>query len=679
MTTPRHVAVVGSGVAGLVAAHVAARTAYVTLYEADDRLGGHADTHRVAADGRELAIDTGFIVHNRRTYPTLLRLFAELGVATQESEMSLSVSDDETGVEWAGALGARGLFPTTAHLGRPAYLRMLTEIPRFHRRARRLLAQQGTEPAGDDRTLRDFLREGRFSAYFERHFMEPVVAAVWSCDPAVALDYPARYLFTFLEHHGMLRVFGSPTWRTVSGGSHEYVRRLAAGLPDVRTGTKVTSVLETADGVAVTDGNGATATYDACVVATHPDQALALLADPTSLQQEVLTDLPYSHNSALLHTDTSLLPHADGARASWNFRRVADPDRRADGVTVTYDLTRLQRLPTDTHYLVTLGGEDLVDPDTVIARREYAHPLYTPTSVAARALLPEISTDRVAFAGAYHGWGFHEDGARSGLAAAERLGLSWPDTGDAPAVEVRAERASTTGHGRIFRTTIGHTRRRPFRRTFTHRSHIWLVDLDHLPDHGRLGWATGRFEARDHLGEPARSLRANVDAFLGSHGVDLEGGRVLMAAMPRAFGYCFNPISVFWCFGPDGGQRAAVVEVHNTYGDRHAYLVHPDEQGRARTDKQMYVSPFHGTDGHYELAVPVPGDRLDVAVTLHTEQGAPFSAWLRGEATTVTPLRAAPAALRSALLIRAHGIWLWARRLPVRPRPDHHQEGVSPR
>ena len=672
MTTPRRprrLAVVGSGVAGLVAAHVAARSAHVTLFEADDRLGGHADTHRVATGTGELAIDTGFIVHNRRTYPTLLRLFAELGVATQESEMSLSVRDDETGLEWAGALGRRGLFPTSAHLRRPAYLRMLTEIPRFHRRAKRLLAQ----PADDERTLREFLREGRFSAYFERHFMEPVVAAVWSCDPEVALDYPARYLFTFLEHHGMLRVFGSPTWRTVSGGSHDYVQRLAAALPDVRTGTKVTSVLETATGVEVTDGNGTTTTYDACVVATHPDQALALLADPTPAQREVLSDLPYSQNSALLHTDTTLLPDAEGARASWNFRRLADRDRRSEGVTVTYDLTRLQRLPTDTHYLVTLGGDDLVDPATVIARREYAHPLYTPTSVAARGRLPQIATDRLAFAGAYHGWGFHEDGARSGLAAAERLGLTWDEPAHRPAPR----------GGTIYASTIGHTRRRPFRRTFTHRSHTWLVDLDDLPDDGALGWFTGRFEARDHLGDPDRSLRDNIDRFLADRGVTLDGpegrGRVLMAAMPRAFGTGFNPISVFWCFGPDGAQRAVVVEVRNTYGDRHAYLVHPDEQGRARTGKQMYVSPFHGTDGHYELAVPVPGDRLDVAVTLHTDQGAPFSAWLRGEATEVTPLRAAPAALRTTVLIRAHGIWLWARRLPVRPRPDHHQEGVSPR
>ncbi len=337
------IAVIGSGVSGLTAAHVASRTAHVTLYEADDRLGGHADTHEVHEGSRTLAIDTGFIVHNPRTYPVLLRLFDELGVTTQPSEMSMSIRDDGTGLEWAGALGLGGLVPTARTLGRGRYLRMLTEVPRFHRRARALLA--GPD---DERTLRRFLADGGFSAYFERHFMEPLVAAVWSCDPDVALDYPARYLFTFLDHHGMLGIFGSPQWRTVTGGSREYVDRLAAALPDVRTGCKVTSIAETADGVQVTDGNGWVASYDGVVVATHPDQALSMLAEPTPAQREVLSALPYSANVALLHTDTSVLPAARRAWASWNFRRP-------DGV-VTYDLTRLQRLDTATRYLVTLGG-----------------------------------------------------------------------------------------------------------------------------------------------------------------------------------------------------------------------------------------------------------------------------------------------------------------------------------
>ena len=434
-------------------------------------------------------------------------------------------------------------------------------------------------------------------------------------------------------------------------------------IDEIRTGTKVTSVLETADGVEVTDGNGAVTPYDAVVIATHPSQALAMLATPTAAQREVLAALPYSRNVATLHTDETILPRAEGARASWNFRRPVDA---TDHVTVTYDLTRLQRLPTDTHYLVTLGGEDLIDPATVIDRMEYEHPLYTPDSVAAQARLGEITTERIAFAGAYHGWGFHEDGARSGLAAAERLGLSWDLDTPAP---------RPTNAGGIYRTTIRHTRRTPWKRSFTHRSHTWLVDVDDLPDHGALSPVLGSFESRDHLGDPDRTIRQNVAHFLQLNGIDLGAGTVLMAAQPRAFGFCFNPISVFWVW-PSDAEPCAVVEVHNTYGDRHAYLVHPDERGRATTPKQLYVSPFHGTDGTYDLAVPVPGDQLLISVNLTADDGATFSASLTGHRTDTSALRAAPAALRGAVLIRLHGIALWLRRLPIRPRPDHHQEGV---
>ena len=262
---------------------------------------------------------------------------------------------------------------------------------------------------------------------------------------------------------------------------------------------------------------------------------------------------------------------------------------------MTYDLTRLQRLDTETHYFVTLGGEDLVDPATVIERMEYEHPLYNPASVAAQARLPEIDSDRLAFAGAYHGWGFHEDGARSGLAAVERLGLRL--------ARGRARASPPTsrlpGSSRPRSGTPGASRSPG---PFTHRSQTWLVDVDDLPDHGVLG----RFEARDHIGDPERTLRENIQAFLGLHDVDVRGGRMLLAANARAFGYCFNPISVFWCWDRAGALAATVVEVHNTYGDRHAYLVHTDEQGRGTVDKAMYVSPFHGTDGLYRVAAPVP-------------------------------------------------------------------------
>lgn len=681
----RRVGVIGSGVAGLTAAYVATKHAHVTLFEADDRLGGHADTHRVtASDGTTVSIDTGFIVHNERTYPTLLRMFAELGVTTQPSDMSMSVRADEAhggrGLEWAGALGPAGLFPTRRNYLRPSYLRMLTEIPRFHRRAKRLLEQDEVSTGGDQ-TLAEFLDAGRFSAYFRRHFMTPLVACVWSCDPAIALEYPARYLFSFLSHHGMLTIYNSPQWRTVTGGSHQYVEKVAAALLDsggtILLDTKVTSVLETTTGVEITDGNGEVHRFDSVVVATHPDQALGMLAEPTAPQTELLSAMPYSANVAQLHTDDSVMPRNRKAWASWN-----QWDRPGqDAVTVTYDMTRLMSLPTpvgpdgrETRYFVTLGSTDVVDPAKVIARRDYAHPIYNPTSVAAQRRLPEIDSDRLAFAGAWHGWGFHEDGARSGAAAAARLGFDWPV--DGMAAQPRPRPATP----QIYRSTITHTRRAPLKNRFTNTSHLWLVDLDDLPDHGPLG----RFVARDHLGDPERTIRQNVEAFLASETPRLgrsvaTGGRILMASNARAFGYNFNPISVFWCYEANGDLAACVVEVHNTYGDRHAYLVHPDADGRAQVAKGMYVSPFHGTDGHYELTVPEPTDRLLVSVRLVTEDGTRFDAVLRGDVTGTTRLaviRAASGAILGALRIRIHGVRLWARRLPVQPRPSHHQEGV---
>ncbi|WP_328396736.1 NAD(P)/FAD-dependent oxidoreductase [Nocardia sp. NBC_00416] len=421
----RQVAVVGSGVAGLTAAWVLAGTARVTLYEADTRLGGHADTHSVcAADGRALGVDTGFIVHNARTYPTLLRLFADLGVATQETDMSMSVRCDGCGLEYAGARGLGGLFPRAASLTRGRYLRLLAEVPRFQRLAR---AELTAGPAAAP-TLGEFSRRAGFSPYFISHFLTPLVSAVWSCDPMTALRYPARYLFTFLEHHGMLTVFGSPTWRTVRGGSATYVRAVAERLDAVLPGTPVRTVNRLPDGVAVRDAADEVRVFDAAVIATHPDQALRILAEPTAVEEAVLAAMPYSVNRTVLHTDAAVLPTAPRARASWNYR-LPGCDATPDRVLVSYDLTRLHRLAgaAERRFVVTLGDEDAVDPGTVLDRMVYEHPQYTPESVAAQRRLGEIGCARVAFAGAYHGWGFHEDGALSGLRAAERLGARWPD------------------------------------------------------------------------------------------------------------------------------------------------------------------------------------------------------------------------------------------------------------
>ncbi|MCF6388350.1 FAD-dependent oxidoreductase [Mycobacterium sp. MBM] len=422
----RCIAVIGSGIAGLTAAYVLSARNRVTLFEADTRLGGHAHTHLVD-DGRgnPVAVDTAFLVHNDRTYPTLCRLFDELGVHTHDTDMSMSVRDDSIGLQYAGARGLGGLFPSISNLARPRYLRMLAEVTRFHRAATDLL---GFGDLDDDQTLGAFLDRNGFSAYFVEHFMTPLVAAVWSCAPGEAMRYPARYLFLFLQHHGMLTVFGSPTWKTVVGGSATYVAAIAERVHEVVLGSPAGSVLRNEHGVLVTAGHGGPRQFDAVVIATHPDQALLALAEPTRAERDILGAIRYSANHAQLHTDTSLLPTRPRARASWNYLATSGP------VLVTYDISRLMGLTGERRFLVTLGGRDRVDPSTVITEMIYDHPLYTPESVAAQRLLPTLNDDRVVFAGAYHGWGFHEDGAAAGLRAAERLGARWPTAPEQEAV-----------------------------------------------------------------------------------------------------------------------------------------------------------------------------------------------------------------------------------------------------
>ncbi|OBB81048.1 amine oxidase [Mycolicibacterium peregrinum] len=414
----RAVAVIGSGVAGLTAAYVLSARDRVTLLEADARFGGHAHTQHVVEDGRTVALDTAFLVHNDRTYPTLCRLFDELGIRTQDTDMSMSVRDDGTGLEYAGARGLAGLFPSWSNVGRPRYLLMLGEITRFHRLATQLLRRTAT---GDEVTVEEFLHRHGFSRYFTDRFMTPLVAAVWSCPPGEALRYPARYLCVFLQHHGMLSVFGSPTWRTVVGGSVNYVDAVVSRLPEAITGARVRSVRRVAEGALVTVGGQPPRRFDAVVIATHPSQALLMLDQPSEHERLILGAIPYSLNQAQLHTDESILPRLPRARASWNY--LIDPEDHA--VTVSYDITRLMRLGGSRRYLVTLGGGHRVDPSKVIAEMVYEHPAYTTESVAAQQLLPKLDDDRVVFAGAYHGWGFHEDGAASGLRAAERLGARW--------------------------------------------------------------------------------------------------------------------------------------------------------------------------------------------------------------------------------------------------------------
>ncbi len=415
------VAIIGSGVSGLTAAYALSQQGTVTLFERDDRFGGHAHTHDVAdASGRTQHVDSGFIVHNDRTYPTLLRLFAELGIATQPTEMSMSIRCDGCGLEYAGGRGAAAILAQPRRLADPRFVRMLTEVPRFHRAARRLL---------DDPTLGDpdwgtFLDDAGFSDYFVRHFAIPLVSCVWSSGDADTRRYPARHLFAFLANHGMLSVSGSPLWRTVTGGSGTYVRAVVARLDAARVATPVVAVRRHADGVEVTTADGTTSQFDAAVIATHADDALRILADATDEERRDLAAFGYSTNTTWLHRDASVLPRSTRARASWNYR-IDSCRAEVPRVHVSYWMNRLQALDAQEDYLVTLNPGDAVAPDRVIASMEYTHPVFTRDAVAAAPRLRATGGPRLAFAGAHLGWGFHEDGARSGLEAARRLGATW--------------------------------------------------------------------------------------------------------------------------------------------------------------------------------------------------------------------------------------------------------------
>ncbi|HUB23108.1 MAG TPA: FAD-dependent oxidoreductase [Streptosporangiaceae bacterium] len=416
--TGRKIAVIGGGISGLTAGYVLSRTDRVTLFEAGRRLGGHADTHLVGP----VPVDTGFIVYNERTYPLLTRLFAELGVNTRATEMSMSVRCAGCGLHYAGKRGPGGL-AAGLRPGGGRFVRLLADVPRFYRAARRLLA--GEAGTGGSLTFGEFLNDGGFSGYFQAHFALPLVAAVWSCPAGMALRYPARYLFAFLANHGMLSVSGSPPWRTVTGGSRCYVERAAGRLGCVRLGTPARAVRRYPDGAEVRDASGQAHQFDAVVIATHPDQALALLAPATRAEREVLGVFRYTPNPALLHTDTRLLPDRPAVRASWNYELGHCRAGHGGAVRISYHMNRLQGLPAGQDYIVTLNGHGAVDPGRVISRMDYAHPAYTPESLAAQRRLPELNTPVTAFAGAYHGWGFHEDGCRSGARAARALGGTW--------------------------------------------------------------------------------------------------------------------------------------------------------------------------------------------------------------------------------------------------------------
>jgi predicted NAD/FAD-binding protein len=409
------IAIIGAGISGLVTAHLTGREHDVTVFEALDYAGGHTNTVRVDTPDQTHEVDTGFIVFNDRNYPNFERLLERLGVASQPSSMTFSVSDGRGDFEYNGS-SPNGLFAKRAHLVTPWFHRMIADMARFNRAARALLRSEDDGPP-----LGQWLEHQRFSRPFIDRLIVPQASAVWSADPHQMGTFPARFLVEFFDNHGMLAVRDRPHWRTIRGGSARYVAALLAQFQGrLRLGTPVRTVSRQRDHVLVTPAGGEPERFDEVVLATHSDQALAILGDATDREHEVLGAIPYQANEAVLHSDVRMLPRRRRAWASWNYHLLDAP---RDRTTVTYHMNRLQALDAEQDFCVTLNRSDEIEPRHVIRKIAYSHPVYTAGGVQAQRRFDEISArDRVHFCGAYWGWGFHEDGVVSALRVAERFG-----------------------------------------------------------------------------------------------------------------------------------------------------------------------------------------------------------------------------------------------------------------
>jgi len=411
------IAVIGAGISGMSAAYLLSQKHEVWLFEKEKRLGGHTHTHTIETSCGPLQIDTGFIVHNDRTYPNLVWLFRRMGLARQKSDMSFGVSCRQTGFEYSSR-GLRGLF-AGRNWYRPAHYRFLAEIVRFNREARKLLR----DPAHTDVTLGDYLRSHQFEGDFTRYYLHPMAAAVWSSSLEEIEDFPALTLIRFFDNHGFLGLNTQAQWYVLQGGSSTYIPPLTAPYRQrIRLGSNINAVTRTLTGVQIAFSDRLPENFDEVVFACHAPQTMQLLKDASPVERQVLGSFRTSRNETVLHTDSRLLPRQPDARASWNYH--LGTNRQA--ATLTYHMNRLQNLPTPEDYCVTLNDTESVDERCILREMTYFHPLYTLDAVRAQARWEEISgRNHAHFCGAYWFYGFHEDGLNSAIRVAERLGVRW--------------------------------------------------------------------------------------------------------------------------------------------------------------------------------------------------------------------------------------------------------------
>lgn len=414
------IAIVGAGIAGLGAAYLLSRQHQVVLFEAQSRFGGHTHTHDVTVLGQQYAIDTGFIVYNPDHYPLLSRLFTELGVDSQPTLMSFAVKNERSGLEY-NASSLNGLFGQRRNLLRPAFWRMIREILRFYREAPQLLNGSDAGP-----TIGEYLHAGGYGRLFIDDHLMPMTSALWSSPKQQVLDFPARHLVQFMANHCMLDPGNRPPWRVVRGGSSRYLDKLLPAISgELRAATPVHSVARDATGVSVVHAGGPER-FDQVVFACHSDQALALLSDPSDTERSVLGAMRYQRNDTVLHTDASLLPSRRRLWAAWNALALREHADGEPACTVSYCMNVLQGITSTTPFVVTLNATARIAPEKILARMDYAHPIFDHAAVAAQQRWDEINGQmRSWYCGAYWGWGFHEDGLRSGVRVAQALGVAW--------------------------------------------------------------------------------------------------------------------------------------------------------------------------------------------------------------------------------------------------------------
>lgn len=419
------IAIIGTGISGMVASYLLQPHHDITVFEANDYIGGHTHTVDVPLGGKTYSVDTGFIVFNDRTYPNFIRLLDRLGVESQPTEMSFSVRCDRTGLEYNGT-SLNGLFAQRSNLFRPSFYRLLLDIMRFNRESLAVL-----DDPNEELTIDDYLRQQGYSRQFAEQYLIPMGAAIWSCPPETFGQFPLRFIVEFYRNHGLLSLTNRPQWRTICGGSQRYVEKLTASYRDrIRLNSPVVRVTRDANGVDLEVAPrgtqlGGVERFDHVVFACHSDQALRMLgSNATAVEREVLSEFPYQKNVAVLHTDTSVLPRRRLAWASWNYH--IRNDAAPSNATLSYNMNILQRLDAPETFSVTLNSEDIISPSKIHGRYEYDHPIYTTRRSAAQRRHTELlNQNRSSFCGAYWGYGFHEDGVKSALAVAAGLGVNW--------------------------------------------------------------------------------------------------------------------------------------------------------------------------------------------------------------------------------------------------------------